>query len=207
VQRAVEVAIMKIAGRVWKFAQDDINTGLIRKQMYNHLPPHEQGRHCLESLDPEFGSKAQPGDIIVAGKNFGCGSSTPAHYSILALGIPAVVAESFGKLFLSNCVSGGLWPIACAGIADFVETGARLQIDTETAEITNLDTGRTTRGTPLPDLYRDMAAAGGEKAYLKARLAHEPADVSRERATSSTSFRREARIQAPSRESEKPRDG
>jgi 3-isopropylmalate/(R)-2-methylmalate dehydratase small subunit len=164
---------MKIVGRVWKFAQDDINTGLIRKQMYNHLPPHEQGKHCLESLDPDFGSKARPGDIIVAGKNFGCGSSTPAHYSILALGIPAVVADSFGKLFMSNCVSGGLWPISCPGIVSLVETGERIEIDTDTAEITNLDTGRRTRGTPLPALYRDMAAAGGEKPYLKARLARD----------------------------------
>lgn len=162
---------MKITGRVWKFAQDDINTGLIRKQMYNHLPPQEQGKHCLESLDPEFASKAKPGDIIVAGTNFGCGSSTPAHYSIVALGITAVVAGSFGKLFMSNCVSGGLWPIACPGIVDFVETGEVIEIDTETAEIRNLDTGRTTSGTPLPKLYRDMTNAGGEKAYLKARLA------------------------------------
>jgi 3-isopropylmalate/(R)-2-methylmalate dehydratase small subunit len=169
---------MKIAGRVWKFAQDDINTGLIRKQMYNHLPPQEQGRHCLESLDPEFGAKARPGDIIVAGRNFGCGSSTPAHYSILALGIPAVVADSFGKLFMSNCVSGGLWPVVCPGIVDFVDTGERLEIDTDTAEIRNVDTGRVTRGVPLPELYRDMAAAGGEKAYLKARLARERASES-----------------------------
>lgn len=166
---------MKITGRVWKFAQDDINTGLIRKQMYNHLPPQEQGRHCLESLDPEFGSKAQPGDIIVAGRNFGCGSSTPAHYSILALGITAVVADSFGKLFMSNCVSGGLWPIVCPDIVGFVEAGQRIEIDTDTAEIRNLDTGRTTRGMPLPALYRDMAAAGGEKDYLKARLASDRA--------------------------------
>ena len=81
---------MKLTGKVWKFPQDDINTGLIRKQMYNHLPPQEQGRHCMEALDPEFSAKVQPGDFIVAGTNFGCGSSTPAHYSIVALGIPAV---------------------------------------------------------------------------------------------------------------------
>lgn len=166
---------MKITGKVWKFAQDDISTGLIRKQMYNHLPPQEQGKHCMESLDPEFGSKAQPGDIIVAGKNFGSGSSTPAHYSIVALGIPAIVAESYGKLFMSNCVSGGLWPVVCPGIVSFVETGQRIEIDTETAEIRNLDTGATTRGVPLPELYRDMARAGGEKAYLKRRLAQDTA--------------------------------
>jgi 3-isopropylmalate/(R)-2-methylmalate dehydratase small subunit len=161
---------MKITGKVWKFAQDDINTGLIRKQMYNHLPPQEQGRHCLESLDPEFGSKAQPGDLIVAGKNFGCGSSTAAHYSINALGIPAVVAESFGKLFLSNCVGGGLWPIVCPGIVTLVDTGDILEIDTDTFEVRNVATGKTLTATPLPALYADMIRAGGEKAYLKQRL-------------------------------------
>ncbi len=163
---------MKITGKVWKFAQDDINTGLIRKQMYNHLPPQEQGKHCLESLDPGFAGKAQPGDIIVAGKNFGCGSSTPAHYSIAALGIPAVIAESFGKLFFSNCVGGGLWPVACPGIVGFVNTGDTIEIDTIGFQIRNLATGKTITAQPLPDLYRDMVEAGGEKAYLKARLAN-----------------------------------
>jgi 3-isopropylmalate/(R)-2-methylmalate dehydratase small subunit len=161
---------MKITGKVWKFAQDDINTGLIRKQMYNHLPPQEQGKHCMESLDPEFGSKAKPGDIIVAGKNFGCGSSTPAHYSIHALGIPAVVAESFGKLFLSNCVGGGLWPIACPGIVGLVESGDTIEIDTDTFEVKNVKTGKALKATPLPALYNDMIRAGGEKPYLKQRL-------------------------------------
>lgn len=162
---------MKLTGRVWKFARDDINTGLIRKQMYNHLAPHEQGRHCLETLDPEFPNKAKPGDILVTGKNFGCGSSTPAHYAIAALGIPAIVAESFGKLFFSNCVGGGLWPVICPGIVNLVETGQTLEIDTDTFVIRNVDTGRTIAAQPLPGFYRDMVRAGGEKAYLKQRIA------------------------------------
>jgi 3-isopropylmalate/(R)-2-methylmalate dehydratase small subunit len=162
---------MKITGRVWKFAQDDINTGLIRKQMYNHLPFEEQGRHCMESLDPEFPKKAQRGDIIVAGRNFGCGSSTPAHQSMLALGIVAVVAESFGKLFLSNCVSGGLWPVICPGVVGIVGTGGTIEIDTAAWRARNPATGQSLACTPLPDLYREMVEQGGEKPYLKARLA------------------------------------
>lgn len=166
---------MKLTGRVWKFAIDDINTGLIRKQMYNHLPPQEQGKHCMEALDPTFASKVRPGDFIVAGTNFGCGSSTPAHYSICALGIPAVVAESFGPLFFSNCAGGALWPIACPGVLGLVETGDTLEIDTDTFELRNTASGRTLRGRALPPIYRDMIIAGGEKAYLKARLAREAA--------------------------------
>ena len=161
---------MKLTGNVWKFPQPDINTGLIRKQMYNHLPPHEQGRHCMESLDPEFSSKVKPGDFIVAGTNFGCGSSTPAHYSIVALGIPAVIAESFGALFFSNCVGGGVWPIVCPGILGLAETGETIEIDTDSCVVRNTGTGRALQGQPLPPMYRSMIELGGEKPYLKARL-------------------------------------
>jgi len=166
---------MKLTGRVWKFPQADINTGLIRKQMYNHLPPQEQGKHCMEALDPDFSKKAQPGDFIVAGTNFGCGSSTPAHYSIVALGIKAVVAESFGPLFFSNCAGGALWPIVCPGILGLVDTGDTLEVDTDTFEVRNVATGKSLRGTALPEIYRAMILAGGEKPYLKARLEAERA--------------------------------
>ena len=168
---------MKLTGTVWKFPQEDINTGLIRKQMYNHLPPHEQGKHCMESLDPEFSSKVKPGDFLVAGTNFGCGSSTPAHYSILALGIPAVVAESFGPLFFSNCVGGGLWPIVCPGILGLVETGDTMELDTDTFVVRNVSTGKTLHAKPLPEIYRAMIEAGGEKPYLRKRLAEQSASA------------------------------
>ena len=166
---------MKITGKVWKFAQDDINTGLIRKQQYNHLSYEEQAKHCMESLDPEFAARARPGDILVAGKNFGCGSSTPAQQSIKGLGIPAIVAESYGKLFLSNCVSSGLWPVSCPGVVGLVSTGDTIEIDTDAWQVRNLATGRTLHCTPLPPLFLDMLAMGGEKAYLKARLARNQA--------------------------------
>jgi 3-isopropylmalate/(R)-2-methylmalate dehydratase small subunit len=166
---------MKLTGKVWKFPQDDINTGLIRKQMYNHLPPQEQGKHCMEAIDPSFASKVKPGDFIVAGTNFGCGSSTPAHYSIVALGIPAVVAESFGALFFSNCAGGALWPVVCPGILGLVETGDTMEIDTDSFVVRNVGTGKTLQATALPEIYRAMIQAGGEKPYLKARLARERA--------------------------------
>ncbi len=162
---------MKITGKVWKFPQDDINTGLIRKQQYNHLPFEEQAKHCMESLDPGFAAKAKPGDILVAGRNFGCGSSTPAQHSIKGLGIPAIVAESYGKLFFSNCASSGLWPIVCPGIVGLVESGNEIEIDTDRGQVRNIANGKTLACTPLPGFYREMVELGGEKAYLKARLA------------------------------------
>ena len=163
---------MILIGKVWKFPQDDINTGLIRKQQYNHLPPQAQGKHCMETLDPTFAGKVQPGDFIVAGNNFGCGSSTPAYYAILALGIPAVIAESFAKLFFSNCIGGGLWPVPCAGILAMVENGDTLEIDTAAYTVRNVTHGHVIIAQQLPPLYRAMIEAGGEKAYLKRRLQH-----------------------------------
>ena len=162
---------MKITGKVWKFPQDDINTGLIRKQQYNHLPYEEQAKHCMEGLDPGFAARARPGDILVAGKNFGCGSSTPAQHSIKGLGIPAIVAESYGKLFLSNCASSGLWPVTCTGVVGLVDTGDIIEIDTDHWQVRNVATGRLLQCAPLPGLFREMIELGGEKAYLKARLA------------------------------------
>ena len=89
----------------------------------------------------------------------------------MALGIPAVVAESFAKLFFSNCIGGGLWPVACPGIIQLVQTGDTIEIDTHTFQVRNLTNGNTLTGQALPDFYRDMIDAGGEKAYLKRRLA------------------------------------
>ena len=162
---------MKLTGTVWKFKQDDISTDLIRPKAYGHLPPQEQGPHCLEDVDREFAARARPGDFIVAGRNFGCGSSTAAHNAVIGLGIAAVVAESFGRLFLSNCISGGLWAITCPGIAEFVNGGDRIEIDTASWQIRNLASNKIIAGNPLPAFFSEMVELGGEKAYLKARLA------------------------------------
>jgi len=164
---------MKITGKVWRFPQDDVDTDQIRRAVYSHLPLKEQAKHCLEGVDPEFASKASAGDIIIGGKNFGCGSSRPAHATVMALGIAAVVAESFGRLFYRHSVSGGLMVVPCPGIVDFVKTGDRIEIDTAEGVVRNLSDGQTMKCEPLPQFLRDMVAIGGEKAYLKARLERE----------------------------------
>ena len=89
---------MKLNGSAWTFTQEDISTDLIRAKAWSHLSPKEQGAHCLEEVDPAFAAQAQPGDFIVAGKNFGCGSSTAAHVAVIGLGIGAVIAESIDHL-------------------------------------------------------------------------------------------------------------
>ena len=161
---------MIVTGSVWKFAVDDINTDQIRRKIYAHLPAREQARHCMEALDPEFSSRVRPGDIMVAGRNFGCGSSTPAFSAIMALGVAAIVAESFGRLFFRNCISAGLVVIPCAEIVNFVDTGNRIEIDTIAGMVRNLTIGNSLGFAPLPEFLRQMAELGGEKAYLMARL-------------------------------------
>jgi 3-isopropylmalate/(R)-2-methylmalate dehydratase small subunit len=164
---------MKLAGTAWKFPQDDINTDLIRRKMYAHLPVAEQATHCLEQLDADFGANAKPGDIIVAGRNFGCGSSTPVHLALQGLGVGAVLAESFGRIFFRSSISAGLLVIACPGILDLVNGGDRIEVDVKSGETRNLTTGRTLTTPPLPEFLREMVELGGEKAYIKARLARE----------------------------------
>ena len=164
---------MKLTGTAWTFTQDDISTDLIRGKAYSHLSAKEQGAHCLEEVDPGFAAKAQPGDFIVAARNFGCGSSTAAHNAVLGLGITAVIAESLGRLFLTNAASAGLWPLACPGVIAAVKAGDRLEIDIDGWRLLNRTSGAELALTPLPDFLREMIALGGEKNYLRARLARE----------------------------------
>ena len=169
---------MKVTGAVWKFPQDDIDTDKIRRAVYSHLPASEQGKHCLESLDPDFASMAIPGDVIVGGKNFGCGSSRPAHIAIIALGIGAVLAESFGRLCFRNSISGGLLVVPCPGIVKFVSKGDRIEVDTVAGRVRNQASGRTLSFPPLPVFLREMVELGGEKPYLRKWLERQRAGQS-----------------------------
>jgi 3-isopropylmalate/(R)-2-methylmalate dehydratase small subunit len=162
---------MKLTGRIWKFPQDDVNTDQIRPKMYAHLPLKDQARHCLEGLDPEFGNNVTRGDILVGGRNFGAGSSTPAFAALITLGIAAVVAESFARVFFRGSISGGLVVIACPGILEHVTNADIVEVDTIESEVRNLTAGGTLASSPLPTVLREMVELGGEKAYLKARIA------------------------------------
>ena len=168
---------MKVTGAVWKFPQDDINTDQIRRKNYAHLPLKIQATHCLEGLDPAFATKVTAGDILVAGRNFGAGSSTPAYLALIELGIKAIVAESFARVFFRMSISGGLLLMPCPGILDFANTGERIELDTVAGQLRNLTTGQTLNSTPLPSFLREMVELGGEKPYLKARLAAEAGAV------------------------------
>lgn len=110
---------------------------------------------------------------MVGGRNFGCGSSRPVHAALKELGIGAVIAESFGILFFRNCISGGLLVAVCPGVIGLVNSGDRIEIDTASGYARNLITDNTLPTEPLPTFLQEMVELGGEKPYLKARIARD----------------------------------
>ncbi|MBX5446511.1 3-isopropylmalate dehydratase small subunit [Sphaerobacter sp.] len=153
---------MLIRGKVWKFG-DDIDTDVIIPARYLvTFEPEELAKHVMEDIDPTFASKVQPGDIIVAGKNFGCGSSREhAPIAIKGAGVAAVVAESYARIFFRNAINIGLPVIDAAEAAREAETGDILEIDTEEGEILNTRTGKTYRAARYDDFIQDIINAGG----------------------------------------------
>jgi 3-isopropylmalate/(R)-2-methylmalate dehydratase small subunit len=122
-----------IEGRVWKYG-DDVNTDVIFPGKYTYQPmkPEEMAQHAMEDLDPTFAKDVEPGDVIVAGKNFGCGSSREQAATCLkAAGVAAVVAPSFSRIFFRNAINSGLPVIELAKGAEKIETGDEVEIDFE----------------------------------------------------------------------------
>jgi 3-isopropylmalate/(R)-2-methylmalate dehydratase small subunit len=162
---------MQISGKVWKFG-DDIDTDVIIPARYLvTIAPDELAKHCMEDLDPDFAGKVQPGDIIVAGKNFGCGSSREhAPISIKAAGVQAVVAESFARIFYRNAINIGLPLIESAEAAQEAETGDVVEIDTDQGTIRNARTGNAFPSTPYDNYVQDIIKAGGLMAAVIRRV-------------------------------------
>jgi 3-isopropylmalate/(R)-2-methylmalate dehydratase small subunit len=159
-----------IQGRVWKYG-DDVNTDVIfpGKYTYTVQNPSEMGRHALEDLDPSFKDDVQPGDILVAGKNWGCGSSREqAVICLKEIGVGAIIAESFARIYYRNCINNALLPIVCPEIVGVVEDGDRLKIDVTKGEII-ADCG-TVHFIPLPPSVQEIFNFGGLVEYTKQRL-------------------------------------
>ncbi len=122
---------MLLRGRVWKYG-DDVNTDVIfpGKYTYTVTDPKEQARHALEDLDPNFASRVQPGDIIVAGKNWGNGSSREQAATCLKYaGVKAIIAQSFARIHFRNLVNNGVVPIVCAPAVEAIQNGEMIEID------------------------------------------------------------------------------
>lgn len=151
-----------IRGKVWRFG-DNVDTDVIIPARYlNTTDPEELAKHCMEDADPEFAKKVKKGDIMVAGRNFGCGSSREhAPIAIKASGISCVVAESFARIFYRNAFNTGLLIIECPEAAKEAETGDELEIDIETGKIINHTKGKTYIIKPLPIFMKQILEDGG----------------------------------------------
>ena len=159
---------MKFKGKAWKFG-DDVNTDEIIPARYlNTTDPKELAAHCMEDSDkPDFARQVQPGDIIVAGKNFGCGSSREhAPISIKAAGISCVIARSFARIFFRNAINIGLPILECPEAAEEIEEGDTVEVELESGEIRNLTKSKLYRATPFPDFMREIIWAGGLMNYV-----------------------------------------
>ena len=162
---------MALSGRVWKYG-DNVDTDVIIPARYlNVSKPEELARHCLEDLDPGFVAGARPGDLIVAGANFGCGSSREhAPLAIKAAGVACVIAESFARIFYRNAINIGLPILECPAAVAATAAGQVLEADLATGTIRNVDTGQTFQATPYPPFMLELVAAGGLVEYTRSKL-------------------------------------
>ena len=161
---------MIITGKIYKFG-DDVNTDEIIPARYlNTSDPKELAAHVMEDADPQFPSKVRLGDIIVAGSNFGCGSSREhAPIAIKAAGVACVVADSYARIFYRNAFNIGLTIMESAVAAD-AKTGHILSVDTATGKITNVTLKRDYSAKPIPPFMQELIAAGGLMEYVRKGL-------------------------------------
>jgi 3-isopropylmalate dehydratase small subunit len=160
---------MTIRGKAWKFG-DDIDTDLIIPARYlNTTDVAELAKHCLEPVNPEWSGRVAAGDVIVAGKNFGCGSSREhAPLAIKGVGIAAVVAVSFARIFYRNAFNIGLPVIEAPEAASSIAEGEELEIFLDEGRITAA--GGSFPFSPIPDFMMDLVRAGGLMSWLKDEL-------------------------------------
>ena len=162
---------MILQGKTWKYG-DNVDTDVIIPARYLNLStPEELAPHCLEDLDANFAGAVQPGDMIVAGENFGCGSSREhAPLALKGAGVSAVVARSFARIFYRNAINVGLPILESPAAVEGTEAGHRLEIDLEAGRIRNLTTGQTYRAEPYPPFMLEIIRAGGLVPYTVSKL-------------------------------------
>lgn len=158
-------------GKAHKFG-DNIDTDVIIPARYLvTTDPAELAKHCMEAIAPDFSRKAQPGDIIVAGENFGCGSSREhAPLSIKGLGISCIIAKSFARIFYRNAFNIGLPALECPEAVGNIKDGDELEVDIETGRIHNLTKGQVYQAMPIPEFMRQILGAGGLINYVRRKL-------------------------------------
>jgi 3-isopropylmalate/(R)-2-methylmalate dehydratase small subunit len=162
---------LKLKGNVIKYG-DNIDTDVIIPARYlNTHEPSELARHCMEDIDKTFVSRVKPGDIMVAGKNFGCGSSREhAPIAIKASGVSCVIAETFARIFYRNAINIGLPILECPEAAKDINEGDEVAIDLAAGKITNLTNGREYTAAPFPEFMQEIINADGLMGYIKIKV-------------------------------------
>ena len=165
---------MKTIGRAFKYG-DNVDTDVIIPARHlNTSAAEELARHCMEDIDPSFASSVKPGDVIVAGRNFGCGSSREhAPLAIKACGVSCVVAASFARIFYRNALNIGLPILECPEAAAAISAGDEVSVDASRGEICDMASGRRFGAEPLPPFMRELVAAGGLAAYVRGKSGKE----------------------------------
>ena len=159
---------MQTQGTVFKYP-DNVDTDVIIPARYLNTPDaKELAKHCMEDIDTSFIGKVQPGDIMVGGWNFGCGSSREhAPLAIKTSGIGCVIAKSFARIFYRNAINIGLPILECEQAAQKIQAGDQGKVDFDTGIITDITTGKTYQGEPFPEFIQNIIRAGGLLASLK----------------------------------------
>ncbi|MCI8896074.1 MAG: 3-isopropylmalate dehydratase small subunit [Lachnospiraceae bacterium] len=160
---------MKATGSVFKYG-DNVDTDVIIPARYlNSSDPRELAQHCMEDIDKDFVKKVSKGDLIVAAKNFGCGSSREhAPLAIKAAGVSCVIAETFARIFYRNAINIGLPIIECREAAAGIAEGDEVEVDFDSGIITNRTKGETYQGQAFPEFMQKIIAAEGLVNYINA---------------------------------------
>ena len=155
-----------IKGKVWQF-DDNISTDFLMPGFARGETPQEKAAFCMRANRPEFAREVKPGDVIVAGRNFGYGSSRPATRNLKTLGVSCVIAEYFGRIFFRNSINMGFPVLYCKGIHDAFKEGDTLQANFQTGKVENLTSGKVLQADPLPEIAIRILNAGGVVALLR----------------------------------------
>lgn len=158
---------MKATGKVFRFG-DNVDTDVIIPARYlNTSDPAELAAHCMEDIDASFAKNVQPGDIIVGGGNFGCGSSREhAPIAIKAAGVSCVIAESFARIFYRNAINIGLPIVECPAAVRAVRAGDSVEVDFDSGAVRDLTTGESFSAEPFPPFIQSIIADGGLMAHI-----------------------------------------
>ncbi len=153
---------MKLKGNVFKYG-DHVDTDVIIPAKYlNTADPMELAKHCMEDIDTSYAGKVKPGDIIVAGVNFGCGSSREhAPLAIKGSGASCIIAKTFARIFFRNAINIGLPILECPEAVEGISDGDAVEVDTDTGVITNVTTGKKFNAQPFPPFLQNIIVSGG----------------------------------------------